>query len=243
MLSGQQAVNEVFTLLKEPFDPLAVKDLSRWTRAEILQRLNLAQDRLALIIVDLFGVQDTSLSTVAGQMEYAVPSQVGKIKQVSIAGYQLQATTLEQIKLDSVRGEEGMYWATITDQPEYFYYDQARGVLGFWPVPASTGLNVLIDGELVFSLLTDSSSIYLLQNYQALRKGQQAVLYFVAAMCAAENNNALLLNFFLNEAEKITEDLKVYWTVLTPSTGGSTIQVHESEDADSSVVLPPRYVR
>ena len=164
MLTTQQAINEIFTLLKEKYDPAGIADYSHWSRTEILTRLNLAQDRLSLLITDLFRIEDSSLVSIAGQLEYNMPTNIGRVYEVSINGYQLQRTTKDAIQADSIRGENGQYWADISDQPEYYYYDQGRNVLGLWPKPATAGQTIVIDGELIFANLVDSSAVYLLEN-------------------------------------------------------------------------------
>ena len=250
MLNGIQTLNEIFTMLKEPSDPTGATDLSHWTRATILGRLNMAQDELSMELPGLFKTLDnTSLVTVAGQMEYTVPSTIGVIRQVAIDGIQLMPTTKEKIQNDAVRGdlvdatEFVQDWMSVTGTPFQWYQDDRDGVskLGLYPKPATSGNVLTIEGELLLSLLSDTVVSYPLNNIAALRKAQKILIYKTSEVCAGEDGNYQYAQYLHTEAGKMVEDLRTYWFVLKESAPGSTIIYKETEGP--SVSLLRREVR
>jgi hypothetical protein len=243
VLSGSDIIEEVLTLLKEPYD-LAnhTADLSHWTRATILRRCNMAQDEISLYIPDLLRITDTSLLTVAGQIDYSFPTGIGIIYQISINGSQLLKTTMDTLQNDSLRGEIDEYWQTIADVP-YYFYTINENTLGLWPAPAASGQVISIDAEMILTEMSDASSSYPMENIAALRKGQKALIYIAAANCALEDGNTKLWQGLKAESNEILSDLKTYWMVMRPTSPESMIKVLEIEDTSENIIRPPRYIR
>jgi hypothetical protein len=237
MLNNVQMVNEIFTMLKERSDAAGVTDYSHWTRATMLQRLNIAQDELTMSIPGLFNTVDsTSITTVAGTMEYALPSTIGTVRSVSIAGIELISTTKETIQNDSIRGDLNsadfsLVWSDMINTPYQYYISQTSSgmVLGLFPKAQHTGDAVTIEGEYLLSNLTDSTSGYPLNNLNALRKAQKILIYKVAEVCAAEDGNFNYAQYLHQTAEKMIEELRTYWFVLPQSNNESTIKFQQIE--------------
>jgi hypothetical protein len=235
MLTGLQALNEIFTLLKEPYDATGATDKSHWSRATMATRLNMSQDELSLSLPGLFWTSDSSLTTVLGQMEYTIPATVGRIRQVSINGIQLNRTTLEAIQGNSIRGdlvsatEFVQDWAAITGFP-FSFYQSADGLsLGLYTKPATTGDTIKIEGELLLSLITDTAGSYLLDNLPMLRKAQKYLIYKTAEECALEDGNMPFADRLHPLADKMMEELRTYWFVLKDTDPQSTIIFKEYE--------------
>jgi hypothetical protein len=249
MLSATATVNEILQMLKQPYDATGATDTAKWKRAEILLRLNMAQDELQLEIPDLFKTKDTSLTTTAGTQEYTIPSTLGLIRQVAIDGIQLMPTTKDQIQHDAVRGdlvdatEFVQDWQSVTGMPFEWYQDNRDGVnyLGLYPKPATSGNALTLEGELLLSLMTDSVSSYPFDNVSALRKAQKILVYKTAEVLAAEENNFAYAKYLQDMSEKMVVDLRTYWNVLRKTDNGSTIIYKETEGP--SVSLLRREVR
>ena len=243
MLSGSDIIEEVLTLLKEPVDLVDhTADLSHWSRATILRRCNMAQDEISLYIPDLLRINDQSLVTVSGQIDYAFPAGIGIIYQVAINGSQLIKTTMDSLQNDSLRGEIDEYWRTIADVP-YFFYTINENNLGLWPAPAIAGQTISLDAELLLTELADSASSYAMENVGALRKGQKALIFIAAAECAMEDGNGQLGQYLETKANEILSDLKTYWLVMRPTSPESMLKIQESEDSQDLTLRPPRYIR
>jgi hypothetical protein len=237
MLNTIATVNEVFIMLKEPFDPslTAPSDLSHWSRATILNRLNMVQDELVLEMPDLFKTLDESLTTATGQATYTVPSTMGTIRNVAVNGIQLIGTTKEAIQADAIRGdlvdatEFVQNWQTITGTPYMWYQDINGIVLGLYPIPVSSGLVITIEGEYILAEMADTTASYSLNNIAALRKAQKILIYKTVEVCAIEDGNIAFGTYLHQAAEKLVESLRTYWFVLKPSDPSSTIKYKETE--------------
>ena len=239
MISSQAVIDAVLTLLKQKVDPAHVADLARWKRAEILQRCNLVQDSLALQLPGLFDGNNSTLLTVAGQMEYTLPASVGMIREVAIDGIQLSMTTKTQIQGDSIRGdlidntEFVLDWASVQDQPNTWFQDNEKTIVGLYPVPVISGQVISIDCELLIAYMADTGASYPLGNLNALRKAQQIIIYRAAEMCAAEVGNMNFVGYLKGIGDELVNSLTTYWFVLRPSPAESTIRFKETEGANN----------
>ena len=242
MLNSIQAINEVFSMMEEPFDPAGSTDLSHWTRANILIKMNMAQDELQLELPDLFRTTNSTLTTVALQMEYTVPVTIGTIRTVSINGIVLNKTTRETLQGDALRGdlvdatEYVQNWASITGEPYSWYQDQNNTVLGIYPKPVNTGDVIMLEGEYILAEMTDVNSSYAFDNVNALRKAQKILIYKTAEVCAIADGDQNYATYLHQAAEKMIESLRTYWFVLKPTNSTSTIIYKQTEGPTASTL-------
>lgn len=205
MLSATAIIQTVLKMLKEPTD-----GSGHYTQAEVLERLNMCQDRVSLRIPDLLRDEDTSLATVTNQANYTLPSDVGKIISIRVDGKPLDATTEETLDRDSQRGMIMEKWKTDESGEPTQYYTR-KGVLYLFPKPSSAynAKAITILHELLLTELTNITTSYPFENISYLKRGQELLIFATVEWLAMEDGNTKLE---ASMARKFNEGIGALWT-------------------------------
>lgn len=204
-MTAQAIITMVLKKRKEPID-----GSGHWTRDEILSRLNLVQDGLDLILGGLLTAYDTSLTTVASQLNYALPEAVRDVIAIAVNGITIPVVTEDKIESDAQKGIISTDWRTETGDAEEAFI--RGGDICLRPLPASAGLTIGITYKVNLTAVTDSASSYPLNTIARIRTSQMLlILYTVLDIAAEEGDSAQMqtieteIGFYQNPIKRETQ--------------------------------------
>jgi hypothetical protein len=250
----------VLRLLKEPSGLPQGSVQPHWSRAEILERLNLTQQTVSSEFPALFQVTDSSLVTTGTNAGYPLPLSIGKILDIQIGGVQVPLTSREALVSQSIRGEIEDNWELTPGQADIYNLSWAyvtidnsnpsnttttpQQMLHFYPYPATQGLTIKIQGELVLTDDVDLPTDYDLGGLPFLYKAQLLMVYLTAIQCAIEETRTELYHMLTQEVWGIPGDeeqhpgmmkrLKTDYLVLRTNPQESMITIKRSENLPES---------
>lgn len=224
MLTADVLITRCLEKLKENTDGTGA-----WTRAKILQLMNLHQDKITTLIPNLIRKEDTSLTTANGTRSYTIPSTMGKILYVLVGTNQLRQTTEDAVNNDAMRGIIDEDWRNTTGTPTHYFY--SGNTLYLYPTPEDAE-TITIVGELLLTQLTDSASVYALENINTLRKAQLLLIYPVVAELAEDDGNFALSDRWQAKFEQELHNLMVDEIVLKTVDPQSLLIEKGNEDCE-----------
>jgi hypothetical protein len=250
LINTQDLITEVLQTVKEPSGLPGTIGTPHWTRAGILQRLNLQQDKISGELPGLFQTTDTSLTTTGTNAGLVVPSSIGNIKDIQVNGVTITRTSREAIVDQSQRGEIEDTWQNtasslgMQDDVEFFIdIDNSSGVeaqmLYFYPYPISAGLSITIQGDLILTNLADNPLSFPMENVPYLSKAQEILIKLTAQWCALEDSRTELYQMLQTDISELMRTLRKNYLVLRTNPRDSMLVIRRSEDAGSA----PTYFR
>lgn len=256
-MTAQDLITEILQTLKEPsglLNGVTGGPQPHWPRTEILQRMNLQQDKISGELPTLFQATDSTLVTTGTNAGLPVPTYLGNIRDVQIGGVTITRTSREQLVAMSQTGEvedtwqntagtaglnEDMYWFTEIDNTGT---NGAEGMmLYFYPFPIA-GSIVTLQADLILSNMTDANNSYSMADVPYLSKAQEILIKLTAMWCAMEDSRTdlyELLNQEVYGAEGLMKKLRKNYLVLRSNPQPSALQLKRSEDTGSR----PEYMR
>jgi len=191
--------------------------------------MNIHQDKITAVIPNLIRREDTSLTTAASTRSYTIPSTMGKILYVLVGTNQLRQTTEDAVNSDAMRGVIAEDWRNTAGTPTHYFY--SGNTLYLYPTPEDAQTITLV-GELLLTQLTDSASVYALENINTLRKAQYLLVYPVVAELAEDDGNVVLADRWQAKFEQGLHDLMVDEVVLKTVEGQSLLVEKGNEDEE-----------
>lgn len=230
MIAGDALITKILKKLKEPSSD------GHWSRTEMLQEINLSLQQLRLKIPNLLIDTDESLTTVASQANYTIPSDVGNIIAVRIDGEEIDITTKKAIGRDSQRGIYADDWqGDEIGQPAECYIQ--KGILYLQPKPSTSyaGKTISIDHELIFTDVTDSASSYPFESVADLAQAQRLIFFDVVMQLAADDDD---MNKFATQKQLYEEGIQDLITkkLVMVNTGDESLMKAKGEEDDEGSI-------
>lgn len=220
MLNAQQLIDLVNDMTLEPTD-----GTGKWSDAQILVKLNNAQDEIDLKISDLLRTVNTSLTPVSGTQTYTIPATVGKLYQVWINGKPIESKGSDSLGRDFAYSAE----ITLSGLPTTYYVQ--NNVLYLYPIPDSSVTSITLIGEIILTEMTDSASSYPFETVPYLRKAQKILAMFAAADCCLIDGDTNQYTTFRTEAQNLLDELESDWEMYKTAETHSVVKQQLSEDA------------